>query len=50
MQKTFEKWVIEEGVLGVWAEQTVHGYRICIDCQVVPQNIPGEIEGFPVRI
>ncbi len=45
-------WLVKDGVLRVYAEQTsVECYRIVVDCTSVPsEQIPGEVDGFPVRI
>lgn len=44
-------WLSEDGVLRVYAEETsVSCYRLVVDCSSVPSRIPGEIDGYPVRI
>lgn len=45
-------WLAEDGVLRVYAERTdMECYRLVVDCgEVAPNLIPGEIDGWPVRI
>lgn len=44
-------WIVEDGVLRVYAENSsVDCQRIVVDCSTVPSSIPGEVDGWPVRI
>lgn len=44
-------WLKEDGVLQVYAEQTeVSCHRITVECSSIPDGIPGEVDGRPVRI
>ena len=44
-------WLKEDGVLRVYAEQgEMSCQRITVECSDIPNGIPGEVDGWPVRI
>lgn len=44
-------WLKEDGVLRVYAEQgSMSCQRITVECSSLPEGIPGEVDGIPVRI
>lgn len=44
-------WLREDGVLRIYAEQgDMSCQRITVECSGIPEGIPGEVDGWPVRI